>query len=110
MRSIETVKSPAHFQRVLRGGTRVRRDGVTAIALGRGDGLPARVGLAVRVGSGAVGRNRVKRRLREAWRASDVAPGFDVVIQAGDEAGTVGFEDLKAHVTDAVGEAVRRES
>jgi ribonuclease P protein component len=53
------------------------------IILWRTSGRPRRVGFAVgRQIRGAVGRNRARRRLREAYRAArDVAPaGVDLVV------------------------------
>ena len=58
-------------------------------------GEPSRLGLAVpaRAG-GAVQRNRIKRRLRSAFRSS--APsGLDVVIRAGAGAASVDFQELE---------------
>jgi ribonuclease P protein component len=50
------------------------------------------VGKAV---GGAVARNRVKRRLREAARQLAIAPGFDVVIGARKGAAEAPFASLK---------------
>ena len=50
-----------------------------------------------RVGN-AVVRNRVKRRLREAARLSDVRPGWDVVIIARNHAGSAGYRELERSV------------
>ena len=67
---------------------------------------PARFGITVtkRIG-GAVERNRIKRRLREALRLSpdlSASPGRDYVIVAKAEALTVDFQALRADLTNAV--------
>ena len=73
---------------------------------------PPRLGLAVprQVGN-AVTRNRVKRRLREAWRArlSELQPGHDYVLVArpglADAAEARGFEWLTERVAEVIGKA-----
>jgi ribonuclease P protein component len=74
-------------------------------------GDEARLGLAVPKGNGtAVVRNRVKRQLREAWRAllPQVRAGQDYVLIArpglADAAGERGFEWL----TERVGEVLQK--
>lgn len=71
--------------------------------LDRGDDAPARVGLTVtRKVGGAVLRNRVRRRLREAVRvhaAHDMAPGNDYVIVAREDVLRAPFEQLKAELS-----------
>ncbi len=56
---------------------------------------PGRLGLAVpaRVG-GAVGRNRIKRRLRAAFRAAGPT-GVDVLVRAEATAQTAPFQELE---------------
>jgi ribonuclease P protein component len=44
---------------------------------------------------GAVVRNRVRRRLREAVRALDTRPGFDCVISAKTKAAEADFAGLR---------------
>ena len=60
---------------------------------------PTRVGIITsrRVG-GAVIRNRVRRRLREIFRAAraQLRPGFWLVIIARQPAALAGFQDLRA--------------
>lgn len=65
--------------RVLSNGSSVTRFGFVA-------------GKAV---GGAVVRNRVKRRLREAARRIDARPGFDIVIGARKPAATATYEKLQ---------------
>ena len=71
--------------------------------LERGDDLPARYGLTVtKKTGGAVTRNRIRRRLREAMRvhaADDMAPGSDYVIVGRREALDAPFAELKAELS-----------
>ena len=62
----------------------------------RYDREDARFGLSVskRVGN-AIVRNRVRRRLREILRHTDVTPGWDIVISARQEAATAAFAELR---------------
>ena len=52
-----------------------------------------------RVGN-AVIRNRVKRRLRELVRNSDVQPGWDAILMARKDAGSAGFPQLQSAVAN----------
>ena len=47
-------------------------------------GEPSRLGLAVRCKRGSVARNRVKRRVRAAFRLVGPVDGYDVVVRADD--------------------------
>lgn len=62
---------------------------------------PVRIGFSVskRVG-GAVVRNRVKRRLREAVRVrlTSLTPGWDIVVSARPAAASAPFETLDAEI------------
>ena len=76
-----------------------------------GEGEP-RLGLAVPKGTGgAVVRNRIKRQLREAWRAllAEVRPGHDYVLIARpglpEAAEARGFDWLKERVEEVLGKA-----
>ena len=76
------VRARADFDRIFKDGRRVA---LPALALHwLGDGQPARLGLAVsrKVDPRAVGRTRIKRRLREAFRRlrPQLAPGAYVVV------------------------------
>ena len=83
MPSIEALSGRPHFARVHATGTRCSRDGVTAIVAPRDEG-PARLGLTVARSSGtAVVRNKIRRRLREAFRAYAPGPADVVLIGRG---------------------------
>ena len=57
---------------------------------------PSRLGLAVSARSGgAVGRNRIKRRVRAAFRHAAPAAGLDVVVKARPAARTAPFQELE---------------
>jgi ribonuclease P protein component len=73
------------FDAVYRHGRSVSTRFLTLYWFPREDGEEPRLGLAVpKSGGGAVVRNRLKRQLREAWRArlEKVRPGCDYVLVA----------------------------
>jgi len=101
----------ADFDRVYKKGRRyfathmtvfyLRREGESLLA---GESSSFRVGFTVRkVLGGAVQRNRIKRRLREAVRLQETRPpsGMDVVINPKSSLLTAGFEELKSEVAKA---------
>jgi ribonuclease P protein component len=94
----------ADFDRVYRQGRRQFADHVTVFYLWREDSAGARVGFTVgKALGGAVQRNRIRRRLREAVRLS--LPGLnaavDVVLNPKKSALTADFADLGAEVARA---------
>jgi len=101
----------ADFDRVYKKGRRYFATHMTFFYLRQeGESLPAgessnfRVGFTVRkVLGGAVQRNRMKRRLREAVRLQEMQPpsGIDVVINPKPSLLTAGFEELKSEVGKA---------
>ncbi len=99
-----SLRGRAEFHRVLTSGARARAGAVAVAVLPspHGDAV-SRVGLAVRASSGSVARNRIRRRLKEAFRAADL-PGRDVVIRADERALAAGFQEL----VEALQAAVRR--
>ncbi len=84
------------FRRVLQAGTRTRSGlGTVYVAPVSDPAAPARLGLAVssRLG-GAVERNRIKRRLRAAFRVAALT-GVDVVVRPNRHAATMPFQVLE---------------
>lgn len=98
----------AEIGRVLAEGAPARAGALTvAVAPGRDRAGRSRLGLAVRTGRGAVVRNRVRRRLKEAFRAAGV-PGRDVVVRADEAVLTVDFQELVNELTVLVRRAEGR--
>ena len=103
MGSIQSLPTSRDFRRVIARGRGVRGSVVSGhAALNPDRGGPPRLGLSVRVAGGAVARNRVRRRLRAAFRAARPRRGIDVVIRAGDEATRVRFQQLVRDVEGIV--------
>lgn len=90
-----------------RSGRRARVDGVTVWAApGPTPSHTARLGLTVPAGAGrAVTRNRLRRRLREIFRAYAPEDGLDVVIRADREASGRNFQQLDEVVGVALEQA-----
>jgi ribonuclease P protein component len=94
----------ADFEQVYKQGRRHFSTHMTVFYLRRAEGEGLRVGFTVgRALGGAVQRNRMKRRLREAVRLSRPAPGpaADVVINPKKSVRTLAFSDLLAEVNRA---------
>jgi ribonuclease P protein component len=94
----------ADFERVYKQGRRHFSTNITVFYLRRTEGEGMRVGFTVgRALGGAVDRNRMKRRLREAVRLSRTLPGpaVDVVINPKKSVRTVEFSVLLAEVRRA---------
>ena len=94
------LRRTADYRQVYAKGRR-RNLGIL-VAFARASGEQAsRVGLTVpRALGGAVERNRLKRRLREAIRKhrAELGPGWDIVFHPRAEAKTVRFADLEETV------------
>jgi ribonuclease P protein component len=93
----------ADFQALFQQGKRIDRPSL--IVLWREADAARRVGFAVsRQMRGAVKRNRVRRRLREAYRrAREVAPARVAVVIIGRPAAlTANFNELIAELRDAL--------
>ena len=116
-RRLQRLRSAQDFQRVRRRGRRIsgayltlqyarRTSGSAGVAIREGgerDTPPVRIGFSVskRVG-GAVTRNLVKRRLREAvrHRLAALAGGWDLVLTALPSAARADFTTLGAELDD----------
>jgi ribonuclease P protein component len=91
-----SITAGRDFQRVYRSGKKVREDGLTIWAASRPDEGDTRLGMSIRAATGsAVERNRLRRRIREVFRAYDPAPGSDVVLSATREAVGRNFQELQ---------------
>ncbi len=101
MPSIESLSGKPHFARVQSTGRRCTRDGVTAIVAARTEGAP-RLGLSVGRSAGkAVVRNKIRRRLREAFRSYDPGPA-DVVLVGRAPVATEPFARVEEYVSEAL--------
>lgn len=90
-----SLTSSRDFRRVHRSGKKSRVDGITVWAAPTGSGTPGRLGMAVRAATGtAVERNRLRRRVREIFKAYDPM-GHDVVVSASKEAAGKNFQELR---------------
>lgn len=105
MRTFESLRGKTRFDALFHRGVRARHKGVTVVKLDRGSG-PARVGLVVgrRVG-GAVVRNRVKRRLREALHRVGATPGADYAVIADNSLAKARFSAVCDWLERALGKA-----
>jgi ribonuclease P protein component len=93
----------ADFERVYKQGRRHFAAHMTVFFLRRSEGVGLRIGFTVsRALGGAVERNRMRRRLREAVRLEN-APGVaaDVVINPKKSLLTAGFRQLRSEISRA---------
>lgn len=101
----DRLKRRADFERVQSRGRKVHSARFLFLVLARQDGgSPARLGLTVtRKVANAVGRNRIKRVLREVFRKNRALfpPGCDVVVVAKDRAPGLGYADTREEVETA---------
>lgn len=99
----DRLKRRADFERVQSRGRKVHSARFLFLVLPReAEGpTPTRLGLTVtRKVANAVGRNRIKRVLREVFRKNRALfpSGCDVVIVAKDRAPGLGYEDTRSEV------------
>lgn len=103
-----SLRGREEFRRVLSEGTRARRGPLAVtVAPGADPSGPARLGIAVRVARGrAVVRNRIRRRVKEAFRSA-ARPGRDVVVRADDRVLGMSFQELTVTLEGAMADAER---
>lgn len=105
-RPTDRVKRRADFRRVQSTGRKIHTPHYVVAVLPRPEGGPTRLGITVtRKVAGAVGRNRVKRVMREVFRRNrELFPSAcDVVVIAKEGAHTLGYADALGEI-----EAARR--
>lgn len=103
---MRTLKSKKAFERVFKQGRRGRTPLVRVTALACQEGEEGRIAFvaAKRLGN-AVHRNRCKRVMREAARASELPPsGYDLILFATDKTHCAAPDDLRR----ALGKALKK--
>src|SRR3954452_15537160 len=76
----ERIRRRAEYQEIYKRGVRVHGRYLTLFLM-PGQSEVGRLGIAAtRKLGGAVERNRAKRLIREVFRRSKIAPGYDVVV------------------------------
>ena len=102
MRREQRLRRRRDFAETYRGG-RTYRNNLLVVRV-RSNALPTtRFGfVAGKAVGGAVVRNRVKRRLREAARVTPVRPGLDIIVGAKKSAASAPFSDLKSALLSAL--------
>lgn len=108
MGKIGRLTSPADLRRTYSEGSRASVGCVVAHVRPTDEQRPARIGVTAARGlGGSVGRNRAKRRVREALRSvrHEVRPGSDVVLVATAAATTADFQDMVDSVRRALAQA-----
>jgi len=99
------LTSSADFAHVVRNGSRASTSLLTCVAAPSDTTAPARVGFTVSTSVGnAVKRNRARRLLREAVRATCIRRGMDVVVMAKPPLAASSLSEARA----ALGRALER--
>jgi ribonuclease P protein component len=101
-RPSDRVKRRADFQRVQGKGRKIHTPHFVVAVLPRPEGGPTRLGITVtRKVANAVGRNRIKRVMREAFRRHRelFPPACDVVAIAKDGALALGLAEVVAELS-----------
>jgi ribonuclease P protein component len=94
--------SKARFEEIYASSSR-RDAGPLSLRFLPGEGL---VGIATPRSLGCIARrNRQKRRLREAFRASGPPPGFDFVLVARASIAKASFSEIQAACAECLAEA-----
>jgi ribonuclease P protein component len=105
------VRLHGEVRRVLERGRTSASGPVVVYAYGRGDPLPPRFALVVgRRWGGAVERNLVRRRLREAFRIerAGLPAGFDFALTPRAPVGAAVFEHVRRALAAAARSAARK--
>lgn len=101
----DRLKKRAEFERVQRAGRKVHSARFLILVLPRVDAETTnRLGITVtRKVANAVGRNRIKRVLREVFRKNRALfpPACDVVVVAKDRAPGLGYEDTRQEIAQS---------
>ena len=92
MPRVSSLSKRGDIGRVVRFGRRTDVSGLSIRCLDS-DGGGVRLVMAVRA-SGAVSRNRVRRRLRAAVAAAELRPGIDLMIRADEGAAKLNFQEM----------------
>ena len=100
------LRRQADFDRIYRQGKRVRGRFLTAITLPQPEATVCRVAYVVsrKVAKQAVRRNRIRRRLREAWRHLTVEHGLashpDLILIAAPRAVQASYAELRTELRE----------
>jgi ribonuclease P protein component len=107
-RRIQRIRRRAEFQQIYKLGTRVSGRYYTLFIQPNRLAI-ARLGVAAtRKLGGAVVRNRAKRLVREVFRRSGIAPGFDIIVVPRRELLGTSFAVLEGDYRTSVERFLRR--
>ena len=100
MARLQSLARSEDFRKVMRTGSRVRRGGIAVYCCRSSEG--PRLGLAVRARNSVV-RNRIRRRLKEAFRRTWGAEPCHVVVRADESALSMDFQELEDMFQESLG-------